>query len=52
MAEPYVTVSEVEVFYRKLSADEYERCCALLKLLSDDLKDGNDFDTTSEGEER
>ena len=50
MAEPYVTVSEVEVFYRKLSADEYERCCALLKLLSDDLRwkahqCGKDLDT-------
>lgn len=38
MAEPYATVSEVEVFYKKLDADEYEKCCALLKALSDDLR--------------
>lgn len=47
---PYATVSEVEALFRKLDADEYEKCCKVLAMLSDELRwkahqCGKDLDT-------
>lgn len=36
--EPYATPADVEALFRKLDADEYEKCCKVLCILSDDLR--------------
>ena len=34
----YATVSEVESLFRKFDADEYEKCCKVLNILSDEIR--------------